>query len=112
MGFVNGGSDQAFAEHLSTGTISQVGESLGFSLNGEVIAAGPTVSGTEGTAISDATVATFTDANPNATASDFTATIDWGDGTSTSGTVVAQSGGSFAVDGTHTYADEASTRSA
>ena len=34
-----------------------------------------TVSGTEGTAISDATVATFADANPNATASDFTATI-------------------------------------
>jgi hypothetical protein len=106
MGFVNGGSDQAFAEHLSTGTISQVGESLGFSLNGEVIAAGPTVSGTEGKAINGATVATFTDANPNATASDFNATIDWGDGTSTSGTVVAQSGGSFAVDGTHTYAEE------
>ena len=69
-------------------------------------ATGTTVSGTEGAAISSATVATFTDANPNATASDFTATINWGDGTSTSGTVVAQNGGSFAVDGTHTYADE------
>ena len=51
------------------------------------------------------TVATFADANPNATASDFTATIDWGDGTSTRGTVVAQSGGGFAVDGAHTYAN-------
>jgi VCBS repeat-containing protein len=37
MGFVSGGSDQAFAEHLSTGTISPVGESLGFSLSGDVI---------------------------------------------------------------------------
>jgi PKD repeat protein len=106
IGFVNGGSDQAFAEHLSTGTISPVGESLGIRLNGDVIAPGTTIRGIEGTAISGATVATFTDANPNATASDFTATIDWGDGTSTIGTVVAQSDGSFAVDGTHTYADE------
>src|SRR5262249_26219248 len=51
-------------------------------------------------------VASFIDANPNAMASDFTATIDWGDGTSTTGTIVAQTGGSFAVDGAHTYADE------
>jgi hypothetical protein len=69
-------------------------------------ASSTTISSTEGTVITSATVATFTDANPNAAASDFTATIDWGDGTSTSGTVVAQSGGGFAVDGTHTYADE------
>ena len=69
-------------------------------------AGGTTVSGTEGAAISSATVATFTDANPNAMVGDFTATIDWGDGTSTAGTVVVQSGGGFAVDGGHTYADE------
>ena len=106
IGFVNGGSDQAFAERLSTGTISPVGESLGFSLNGGVINNAATVSGTEGKAI-NATVATFTDANPNATASDFTATINWGDGTSTTGTIVAQGTGGFAVDGTHTYVDEA-----
>ena len=68
-------------------------------------ASGTTVSATKGVAISGATVATFADANPNATASDFTATIDWGDGTSTRGTVVAQSGGGFAVDGAHTYAN-------
>ena len=74
--------------------------------NPPITAVATSVSGTEGAAISGATVATFTDANPNATASDFTATIDWGDGTSTTGTVVAQSGGGFAVDGAHTYADE------
>jgi hypothetical protein len=71
-----------------------------------ITAVATSVSGTEGVAISGATVASFTDTNPNATASDFTATINWGDGTSTTGTVVAQTTGGFAVDGTHTYADE------
>lgn len=50
------------------------------------------------------TVATFTDANPLAQAGDFTATIDWGDGTTpTSGTVAAAPGGGFQVSGSHTY---------
>jgi Ca2+-binding RTX toxin-like protein len=68
-----------------------------------VIAA--TISGTEGTAI-NATVATFSDADHNVVASDFTAMINWGDGMSTAGTVVAQNGGGFAVDSTHAYAEE------
>ena len=41
-------------------------------------------------------VATFTDANPNATASDFTATITWGDGT-TSAARWSSTGNGFAV---------------
>ncbi len=49
-------------------------------------------------------VATFTDANPNGTASDFSATIVWGDGTSSSGTVTAGKTGGFVVSGSHTYA--------
>ena len=49
------------------------------------------------------TVATFTDANPDAPVSDFTATIDWGDGTSSAGTVSAVVGGGFAVAGDHEY---------
>src|SRR5581483_4555792 len=49
-------------------------------------------------------VAHFTDANPLALASDFTATINWGDGTLPSaGTIVAAGGGGFDVAGTHTY---------
>ena len=67
---------------------------------------GTSVTGTEGSSTGTTTVATFTDANPNALASDFTATINWGDGTNTTGTVVAQNGSAFAVDGAHTYADE------
>jgi hypothetical protein len=52
----------------------------------------------------------FTDANPYATPSDFTATVTWGDGmTNTSGDgsgnvkVVADPDGGFDVDGSHTY---------
>jgi hypothetical protein len=52
-----------------------------------------------------ATIATFADSNLGNTASNFTASIDWGDGQTTSGTVVGASG-SFSVLGDHTYADE------
>jgi hypothetical protein len=51
------------------------------------------------------TVATFTDSDISQTASAFTATINWGDGTTSAGTV-SGSNGSFAVTGGHTYADE------
>jgi YVTN family beta-propeller protein len=58
------------------------------------------------------TVAHFTNPNPSAPTSEFTATIDWGDGAITpditAGTVVAHSGGGFDVNGTHTYAEEGS----
>ncbi len=53
------------------------------------------------------TVATFTDDNPLAVIGDYTATINWGDGTPTgSGTISVNSGGGFQVDGTHIYASE------
>ena len=48
-------------------------------------------------------VATFTDANPNAPVSDYTATIVWGDGNQSTGTVTAGPSGGFVVSGTHTY---------
>jgi hypothetical protein len=58
----------------------------------------------------DGTVATFTTTNATATAGTFTATIDWGDGTTSDGTVVADANGGFDVTGTHTYtADPAGT---
>jgi hypothetical protein len=48
-------------------------------------------------------VATFTDANPLSKATDFTATVDWGDGTSGPATVSTQPGGGYQVTGTYTY---------
>ncbi len=60
------------------------------------------VSATAGTAFSGP-VATFTDANPDGTVSPYSATISWGDGTTSAGTITAGAG-DFVVSGTHTYA--------
>ena len=49
-------------------------------------------------------VATFFDGNPSGTAADFTARINWGDGSTSDGTVAATGPGQFTVSGTHTYA--------
>lgn len=49
------------------------------------------------------TIATFTDDDPLGTLSDYTATIDWGDGATSAGTVSATAAG-FAVSGSHVYA--------
>jgi hypothetical protein len=46
---------------------------------------------------------TFVDGNPGGKASEFTASIAWGDGASSRGTVSARPGGGFAVTGSHTY---------
>jgi hypothetical protein len=49
--------------------------------------------------------ATFTDAaSPFGTLSDFSATISWGDGTTTAGAVTGANGGPYTVSGSHTYA--------
>ena len=48
-------------------------------------------------------VATFTDANPNGSAAEYLAAVNWGDGQVSAGTVTAQAGGGFAITGTHTY---------
>jgi hypothetical protein len=49
------------------------------------------------------TVATFSDTLASNVVGDFTATINWGDATTSAGTV-SGGGGSFQVSGTHTYA--------
>jgi hypothetical protein len=49
-------------------------------------------------------VAGLTDADPNGTVSDYTATIDWGDISTSSGTVSGPNGGPFTVSGSHSYA--------
>jgi hypothetical protein len=64
------------------------------------------ISGTEGSSLT-AIVATFTDADPSPVLSDFTATIAWGDGNTTAGTITSNGAG-FNVTGTHTYATSGS----
>ncbi len=72
-----------------------------------LVATGVPVMSTEGLSFT-ATVATFTDPNTSSTPADYVATIDWGDGSSSTGTITG-SAGSFSVGGTHTYADETKT---
>jgi PKD repeat protein len=61
-----------------------------------------TINATQGQPFTGA-VANFSDTDTGNTAADFTATIFWGDATSSAGTVTG-GGGSFTVSGTHTYA--------
>jgi hypothetical protein len=72
---------------------------------------GVDILGVEGTAIPAGTlVARFADANPAGDVADFTATIDWGDGTASPGTITAAGGlvSGFLVTSIapHTYAEE------
>jgi len=61
---------------------------------GQIVAGVPTFSGT---------VATFTDADPAGTVTDYTATITWGDGVNTNGVVSGPVAGVFSVTGAHTF---------
>jgi hypothetical protein len=67
----------------------------------QLSAAGRDVSGAQGQELSG-TVAHFIDSDPGGAASDYSATIEWGDGSNSTGTVAA-AGGGFDVAGTHTY---------
>ena len=70
-----------------------------------ITASGTTFGATEGASFSGA-IATFTDPDTAATASEYSATIDWGDGSPTDTGVITGSLGSFSVSGTHTYTEE------
>ena len=91
-------------------TITDTGDSAELQLGGTVSVAdsdvltptGLTITANPNVAFAGP-VATFSDVNAGNVASDFTATVDWGDGTSTPGTVTSV-GGLFTVSGDHTYA--------
>lgn len=67
---------------------------------------GASLTGTEGAAVA-ATVATFASSDTAAAAGDFTATIDWGDGSSSAGTMSSNGDGGFNITASHKYAEEA-----
>ncbi|HWB07817.1 MAG TPA: DUF4214 domain-containing protein [Pirellulales bacterium] len=64
-----------------------------------------TFTATQGAALST-TLASFTDSDTGSTAGDFTATIDWGDGSTGMGVVSSASPGTLTVSGSHVYAAE------
>jgi hypothetical protein len=68
-----------------------------------ITAAPVTIHETEGQAFTAATVATFTDSALGTSTSDYSATIDWGDGTTSAGTIVVDPNGGFDVTGDHQF---------
>lgn len=67
---------------------------------------GVQLSGVEGAALSNVAVAGFSDSAGPDPVTDYSATIDWGDGTQPSAGTIALIGNLFSVSGTHTYAQE------
>jgi hypothetical protein len=74
-------------------------------------------SATEGVSTGDVVLFHFSEANPNATAADYTATVVWGDGSTNTSpdasatvSVVANGGGGFDVVGSHTYLEDLTNR--
>jgi hypothetical protein len=92
---------------LSATATDAAGDTSAFSpaVDAALTATGLTLTATEGVAF-NGVVATFTDADPAATAASFTASIAWGDGVTTTGMVLPGPGG-FVVTGVHTYQEEA-----
>lgn len=100
--YVKAGSYDVTVTILDVGGRNARATSVATVADAALQATGETITAPAGTPFTGV-VATFTDGNPFATSSDFTATIDWGDGTTTSGSVRSASGGGFQVSGTHTY---------
>src|SRR5262249_15940380 len=68
---------------------------------------GQTLAATEGQAFSG-NVPSFTAVDANPPATEFTASITWGDGQTSNGTVTATGGGNFVVAGNHSYVEAGS----
>jgi uncharacterized protein (TIGR03118 family) len=88
-------SDGDSATGIATATVAST------STSGTLTAQGVNLIVTQASAL-NATVATFSDSNTTATAADFTASIQWGDGQTSAGTVESTAG-VFQVVGQHTY---------
>ena len=70
-----------------------------------MLPSGITFSSSEGVAFADTTIATFTDSNLSTPPTDYSATIDWGDGTAVTTGTISGSSGSFGVAGDHAYSE-------
>src|SRR6266581_3758372 len=85
--FNNAGGDAGTVAVVSTGDTAPITVQAG---DQPISASGTTVSATEGAGFSGA-VATFTDPDTAATASEYAATIDWGDGSGTTAGAISGS---------------------
>ena len=73
-----------------------------------VVASAVDFSATEGLAFTGQAVATFTDPGGAEALGDYSATIDWGDGSTPTSGVISVLSGTFTVQGDHTYAEDSS----
>src|SRR3989441_926836 len=101
--FNNAGGDAGSVAVAPTGPTAKI--TVTSTVDPSIVATAAAVSATEGAPF-NGTVATFTDPDASSTASEYSATISWGDGSSSAGTGSGPSGGPFTVTGSHTYAEE------
>ena len=103
------GLDQnGFVDALTNGPGMQIwhatdsGAPTPFDPNNALLVGGVDATATAGGS-STVIVASFVDLAPGGAVGDYSATIDWGDGTTSAGTIAANSQGGFDVSGTHTW---------
>jgi hypothetical protein len=89
---------------LREGLSTTLGDTSSVAVKGDSITtAGTSLTGEEGRLVTG-TIASFTDSKTTAKASQFKATINWGDGSApTAGTIVSAGNGKFLVTGGHIY---------
>jgi hypothetical protein len=99
------GSDPASVTitRISDGLLTTLSGAVAIGENDHLAGTGTSFSATAGKSFSGV-VASFSNTDLVTPASDLVATINWGDGTATTGGVVGGSGGAFTVSGAHTYA--------
>ena len=90
--------DTVFATGLAVSSLGLV------AVDAQITGKSETVTATEGTSF-NGKVATFSDPDMGALEGEYSASIDWGDGHTSTGTV-SGSNGWFSVSGSHTYNDE------
>ncbi len=106
----HGGTFTAISGGISTTTTLQPLPpiaGIGATVNVNGLAAGTTPTAptaTAGTVTGSVPLVTFTDNPSPLTATDYTATINWGDGSAVSGGTISLAGGVFTVSGSHNYA--------
>ncbi len=86
----------------STNSISNVTSTTPVTISSDLSVSGVSFNARAGQQFSGE-VATASDPTQVSKAANLVATINWGDGTTTTGTVVDQGNGNFIIDGTHTY---------
>ncbi|HVX62653.1 MAG TPA: DUF4214 domain-containing protein, partial [Pirellulales bacterium] len=105
--YAEGGTHSISVQINNLGGASATVASKAVVAEASVTGDGATLTATQNAPLADAVVATFTHGVGNEKAVEFSATIDWGDGRSSAGTVT-ELHGTYTVAGSHTYAQSGS----